>query len=132
MYLLDTNIISAALREPASPVGRRISASMDQDLATSVIVVAELKFGIAKRRSSRLARQIGGMLQRLNVLPLTADVADNHAEIRADLEGSGVPIGASDLLIAAHALALGATLVTDNVREFSRVDGLAVENWLRD
>jgi tRNA(fMet)-specific endonuclease VapC len=82
--------------------------------------------------SAQLNRRIEELLGVLLVLPLPIEVDRHYATMRAELDRRGQPIGPNDLLIAAHALALDATLVTDNVREFSRVEGLAVENWLRD
>lgn len=130
--MLDSNAVSSIVREPGGPVGRRVDRLTDEDVATSVIVTAELYFGLAKRPSVRLAGQLGAILERLTILPFEQDADRCYATIRADLERRGTPIDANDLLIAAHALAVGATLVTDNVREFARIDGLSVENWLRD
>lgn len=132
MFLLDTNAISDMVRQPGGPVGRRVDQLTDDDLATSIVVAAELKFGLAKKPSERLALQLDGVLRRLRVLPFGGEADQHYARIRAALERRGTPIGGNDLFIAAHALSLGATLVTDNVREFSRVDGLVVGNWLRD
>ena len=132
MYLLDTNAVSSMLRFPAGPVGGRVMQLDDDDIATSSIVMAEVRFGLAKHPSERLGRQLAIVLERLRVLPFEAGADEHYGRLRADLERRGLPIGANDLFIAAHALSLEATLVTDNVREFSRVEGLAVENWLRD
>jgi tRNA(fMet)-specific endonuclease VapC len=98
---------------------------------TSIIVAAELRFGALKRGSRALAARIESLLERIEVAPLLPPADSVYADLRASLEKNGKPIGANDMFIAAHALALGCTLVTDNVREFSRVKGLAVENWLR-
>jgi len=84
-----------------------------------------------RRKSTRLAARLATVLEALEVLPLESPVDVVYGALRTELETAGTPIGANDLLIAAHALALGHTLVTENVREFSRVKGLAVENWLR-
>lgn len=118
------------MRQPRGAVSHRF-ASADRTVVTSIIVSAELRFGLARRPSARLASQVEAVLGSLTVLPFEQDADRCYATIRADLERRGTPIGANDLLIAAHALAVGATLVTDNVREFARIDGLAVENWLR-
>ena len=91
----------------------------------------EIHFGLERRPSTRLARQVDRVFERLPIMPFESDADRVYARVRASLERRGTPIGANDLLIAAHALALGATLVTDNVREFGRVEGLTVENWLR-
>ncbi|WP_097093775.1 type II toxin-antitoxin system VapC family toxin [Novosphingobium sp. Chol11] len=132
MYLLDTNILSNLVRHPQGVIGARITALPADAVATSIIVASELRFGAERRGSERLTTQLEGILQRLPVLPL-ADNADRHyGALRAALERNGTPIGANDMFIAAHALALDATLVTDNIREFNRVPGLRVENWLRE
>ncbi len=129
-YLLDTNILSDLMRNPGGRVADRI-AQTEAQVCTSIIVVAELKYGIAKTHSQRLSTQLAAILQGLNIAPFEtpADVA--YAEIRAHVERAGLPIGGNDLLIAAHALALDLTLVTANEREFSRIPDLRIENWLR-
>lgn len=135
--LLDTNIISTLARDPQGPAGqalRRLSPDDASQVITSIVVAAELRFGIAKAPPPAipaLAERIEAILSRLPVHALDAPADRRYGEVRAHLERRGEVIGANDLLIAAHTLALGATLVTDNVAEFSRVPGLHVENWLR-
>ena len=90
-----------------------------------------MRFGAVKRKSLALSRAIEDFIARTVVLPFEPPADEVYANIRADLENVGTPIGGNDMLIAAHALALDATLVTDNVREFSRIEGLKLENWLR-
>ena len=118
------------MRRPAGRIADRI-AQAEQQVCTSIIVIAELKYGIAKSGSRRFAGQLAAILGGIDVLPFEtpADVA--YAELRTRLERAGRPIGGNDLLIAAQALALEMTLVTANEREFSRVPGLHTENWLR-
>ncbi len=129
-YLFDTNILSALVKQPTSPLARRMAA-MDRDhFCTSVVVACELRYGVHKTGSPRLAAKVDQLLSGVEVLPLDVQVDLHYAEVRVALEKMGQPIGHNDLLIAAHARALGLTLVTDNLREFSRVPGLAVENWL--
>jgi tRNA(fMet)-specific endonuclease VapC len=130
-FLLDTNIASDLIRNPQGRVARRIDAVGADDVCTSIVVAAELRFGAARGASARIAGLVEGLLMRLTVLPLESPADSVYGGLRTQLERAGTPIGPNDLLIAAHALALGHTLVTDNVREFSRVKGLAVENWLR-
>ena len=101
------------------------------DEAAHIIVAAELRYGATKKNSPRLTAQLEAVLGALEVLALEAPADIRYGRIRASLERMGRPIGANDLLIAAHALSLDFTLVTDNEREFSRVDGLRIENWLR-
>ncbi len=129
-YLLDTNIVSALVRDPQGQVARRIARVGEDKVCTSIVVACELRFGAAKKGSARLTEQLEQVLSALPILALEAGADHRYGELRAELERNGEPIGANDMLIAAHALALGLTLVTDNVNEFRRVKGLAVRNWL--
>lgn len=130
-YLLDTDILSNLMRDPRGRVAQRIARLDEQAVCTSAIVIAEIRYGIAKIGSQRLADQLSAILGGLDVLPFEAPADVRYGEIRARLERTGNVIGANDMLIGAHALALGLTLVTANEREFARVRGLAIENWLR-
>ncbi|HLJ75757.1 MAG TPA: type II toxin-antitoxin system VapC family toxin [Acidobacteriaceae bacterium] len=133
-YLLDTNILSDLLNNPTGRVGKRIGAMSPQqrrNLYTSIVVAAEMRFGALKRNSSVLARRVEEILDWIEVLPLASGTDREYAKLRVQLERRGRPIGGNDMLIAAHALSLGCVLVTDNVREFSRVHDLDIENWLR-
>jgi len=130
-YLLDTNIVSDLVRHPQGKVVQRIRKVGETRISTSIIVAAELPYGAAKKGSTRLSTQLEAVLRALDVLPFESPADVLYASLRARLEGAGTPIGANDLLIAAHALALGCTIVTDNEKEFARVRGLARENWLR-
>jgi tRNA(fMet)-specific endonuclease VapC len=129
-YLLDTNIVSDLVRHPAGQVAERIGLVGEETICTSLVVAAELRFGALKKGSQRLSAQLEAVLSALDILPLEDPVDRRYAELWAALERAGTPIGGNDMLIAAHALALGLTLVTGNEREFSRVPGLAVDNWL--
>ena len=130
-YLLDTNIVSDLVRNPRGTVTARIRQVGESMVATSIIVAAELRYGAAKRGSPALTGQLEAVLGALAVLPFEAPADAVHGRLRAGLEAAGRPIGGNDMLIAAQAIALGHTLVTDNEREFVRVDGLERENWLR-
>jgi tRNA(fMet)-specific endonuclease VapC len=130
-YLLDTNIVSDLVRDPQGLVAGRIRTVGEANVCTSIIVAAELRYGAAKKASARLSAQVEAVLGALAVLPLDVPVDREYGACRTRLERAGQPIGGNDLLIAAHALALGYTIVTDNEREFERVDGLECENWLR-
>ena len=130
-YLLDTNIVSDLVRRPQGPIAKRIARVGEEKVCTSVIVAAELRFGAAKKGSAALTAQLQTILEVLEVVPLEAPADEHYGRIRAVLERTGQPIGGNDLLIAAHALALGCTLVTDNESEFARVPGLRCANWLR-
>lgn len=130
--MLDTNIVSHLIRNPNGRVRDRIAALGETAVCTSLVVAAEVRFGCEKRGSRRLTRQAEAVLGSLTVLPLESPVEREYSVIRKDLEARGMPIGPNDLFIAAHARALGLTLVTENRNEFGRVPGLEVENWLAE
>lgn len=137
LSLIDTDLAIEHLRGrlPANVEQRFESAIMANDAATSIVNVAELRAGVARAAgSSDVARTslLGRLLDSLVILPLDDAATREYAAVRAQLQRSGTPIGPLDALIAAIALANNATLVTNNTREFSRVPGLRVENWLRD
>lgn len=129
-YMLDTNIISDLVRNPDGAPARRIERAGQRNICTSVIVAAELRYGCAKKGSSKLLARVESLLETIPILPLDVPSDAEYGGIRAELEAAGLIIGQNDLLIAAHAYALGLTLVTDNTREFSRIRGLKLENWL--
>ena len=130
-YLLDTNIIASLVRDPRGPAAQRIREVGETRVCTSIIVAAELRYGAAKRGSARLSAQLETVLDALDVLPFEAPADAVYGRLRARLERAGRPIGGNDLLIAAQAVALGHTIVTDNEREFARIDDLPGENWMR-
>jgi tRNA(fMet)-specific endonuclease VapC len=127
--LLDTNIISEIARRPNGAAAAKLRLLTDP-LLTSIIVAGELAFGLEKLPSTKWRRQILAVLQGLEIVEITSPVEEHYGRIRARLENAGTPIGSNDTWIAAHALALDCTLVTANEREFRRVPGLRVENWL--
>ena len=129
-YLLDTNILSDLIRNPTGPVAQRIRMGGEQTVCTSLVVAAELRFGARKRGSKRLGEQLEAVLGAMDVLPLESPCDQHYANLRWTLEREGTPIGGNDMLIAAQALALGLILVTHNRREFDRIPGLDVEDWL--
>jgi tRNA(fMet)-specific endonuclease VapC len=129
-YLLDTNIVSDLVRHPAGRIRDRITECGESSICTSIIVVAELRFGAAKKGSARLTKQLEAVLGALAILPFDEPADQKYAEIRTRLERAGTPIGGNDLLIAAHAIAHELVVVTGNEAEFRRVPGLTVENWL--
>jgi tRNA(fMet)-specific endonuclease VapC len=129
-YLLDTNIcIYIAKRKPGRVLSR-LERMRPGDVGMSVVTYLELVYGAWKSQQveANLAK-IEQLRRLIPAQPLDADVAKHYGRLRADLEKKGVPIGAYDLLIAAHALTLGLTLVTNNLREFARVEGLRLDNW---
>ncbi len=130
VYLLDTNILSDLIKHPAGVVAQRIASVGEAAICTSIIVACELRYGSSKKGSPVLSEKIELLLSMIDVLPLEADADQHYGVIRSALETAGTPIGANDMLIAAHTLSQGLTLVTNNTREFSRVDGIKLENWL--
>jgi tRNA(fMet)-specific endonuclease VapC len=129
-YLLDTDVVSELVRNPQGRVTVRIREVGEEQVATSIIVAAELRYGAAKKGSPRLTAQVEAILGAMEILPFTEPADTVYGTLRAGLERKGQPIGGNDLLIAAQAMSLGFTLVTGNEREFARIDDLRCENWL--
>lgn len=129
-YMLDTNTISDLIRNPQGKAAKRVAKVGEDNICTSIIVAAELRYGCAKSGSERLLKAVEDLLAEIDVLPLDIPADAGYGGIRAELEAAGKPIGGNDLLIAAHACATGATIVTANTDEFKRIRGLKVENWL--
>jgi tRNA(fMet)-specific endonuclease VapC len=128
--MLDTNIVSELARNPQGMVARRIGQVGPDAICVSIISAAELRYGCAKKGSPKLLAQIEAILESVPVLALEVPADAEYGSIRAELEAAGKPIGPNDLIIAAHANAIGAILVTANTGEFQRVRSLTVENWL--
>src|SRR3990170_3648198 len=126
MFLLDTNVLSALVRAPQGVVAGRIAQAGESNICTSIVVAAELRYGAARRGSARLTQQLDTILGALDIVPFESPMDRVYADLRTTLEQRGRPIGGNDLIIAAQALALEATLVTDNVKEFEQVPGLKV------
>jgi tRNA(fMet)-specific endonuclease VapC len=130
-FMLDTNIVSDLVRHPHGRVAKRIAEVGEARICTSIIVAAELRYGAARKASPRLADQLESVLRAIEVFPFVSPADVVYGALRARFDEIGQPIGANDLFVAAHALALRCTLVTDNEREFARIKALPVENWLR-
>lgn len=130
-YLLDTNVLSDLMRHPGGAVAQRIAEVGERAVCTSIVVAAELRYGAEKKGSRSLSERVEAVLGVMEVVPLEEPADAAYGALRADLERRGAIIGGNDMLIAAQALSLGYTLVTDNVAEFSRVTGLRYENWVR-
>jgi tRNA(fMet)-specific endonuclease VapC len=130
-YLLDTNTVSDLIRNPQGRVFARIRKLGEEQVCTSIIVTAELRFGAVKKGSTRLTAQLEAVLGLLEVIPLESPADSTYGRLRSRLERNGHPMGANDLFIAAQAVTLGYTIVTDNEKEFARIPELARENWLR-
>lgn len=129
-HLLDTNIVSDLVRNPHGRVAQHIRKIGEAQVCTSIIVAAELRYGAAKKQSPRLTSQLEAVLGALEIVPFESPADATYGLLRAQLERAGRPIGANDLLIAAQALTLHYTVVTDNEREFAQIEGLRRENWL--
>jgi tRNA(fMet)-specific endonuclease VapC len=129
-WMLDTNTLSDLIRHPRGALLQRLSVTEPEAVCTSIVVACELRFGAKRKGSDALTDRVEQLLAALTVLPLDEPADQHYAEIRAALESAGMPIGNHDLFIAAHARSRGMTLVTHNVREFARVPGLQVDDWL--
>jgi tRNA(fMet)-specific endonuclease VapC len=128
-FLLDTNTVSFHIRRSSLALQRRIRRTPASQVGLSVITEMEIRFGLARNPGLRIAPLVEEFLEGIEVLPLTTDVARVYARARADLESRGTPIGPLDLMIAAHGLSIGATVVTTNLGEFRRVRGLRCRDW---
>ena len=129
-YMLDTNIIVYAKNKRPESVLNRLTAQRPSDVCISAISMAELEFGVchsSRPDQNRLA--LMSFLSAIQIIPFDSDAAREYGQISQDLTQDGNLIGSNDMLIAAHAKALGLILVTNNTREFERVKGLHVENW---
>jgi tRNA(fMet)-specific endonuclease VapC len=129
-FLLDTNTCIYIINRRPVRVFDRFAGFQFGEIAVSAITGAELAFGVAMSGSERNQKALAKFLAPLEVLSFDEAAMHCYGALRSRLERQGTPIGALDLLIAAHALALGATLVSNNLREFRRIDGLLLENWL--
>lgn len=130
MKTLDTNICSYLLRRRHPQIVTHFEGLASDDLFLSAVVVAELRFGAAKLGSERFAGYLENWLGLFDLRPWPVSASRFYAHLRRDLERQGTPIGSMDLMIAAHALAENAVLVTHNLREFRRVPHLQLENWV--
>ncbi|CAG5007228.1 Ribonuclease VapC2 [Dyadobacter sp. CECT 9275] len=130
-YFLDTNIVAYIINKRPAEVFSKFQSIAWNEISVSSIVVAELWYGVAKSEQEQRNRlALENFLRPLIVIDFDNTAAEVYAMIRVRLENKGMIIGANDLLIAAHALSLGLTLVTNNVKEFERVEDLKIENWI--
>lgn len=130
-YMLDTNICSYVLRSRPPSVKARFDEAGPGALTISTMVLAELLFGAARHPAAvAIRREIGDLTSRLGIVPWDEAAAEHYGAIRAALEKRGTPLGAMDMLIAAHARSRGETLVSNDVRHFGRIEGLLVANWV--
>lgn len=132
-YLLDTNICIFVINNRPEIVRRKMQGISVGDVGISSITVSELLYGVSKSAQvERNQAALDKFLMPLEVLAYDENAARRYGVIRAFLESKGMPIGPMDLMIAAHALALNVTVVTNNVREFQRIPGLKVEDWTQE
>lgn len=130
-YLLDTNIVSHLITDRGeSRVLRRIAEVGEDSVCTSLVVAAEIRYGVAKKGSTRLRDAADRVLTRLAILSIETPADGTYGAVRWNLERRGLTIGPNDLLIAAQCLSLSLILVTNNTREFARIPDLVVEDWL--
>jgi tRNA(fMet)-specific endonuclease VapC len=127
-FMLDADTVSYALRGQGD-VGRRILDRRPSELCLSSLTLAELRYGVEARRSERLRRAVRAFTGELAIVAFDEAAADRFALVAIGLTRRGQPIGTIDTLVAAHALSIGAVMVTNNTRHFDRVPGLRVENW---
>ncbi|MDD9910415.1 MAG: PIN domain-containing protein [Ahrensia sp.] len=132
MLLLDTNAITDAVRDVDGPVMAGIRNWRDGKVVTNIIVVCEVYFGIEKNGAFRLRPAIERFLDAIDVLNIDKAVVPFYSKARLHVERNGLTIGPNDLLIGSQALAMGATVLTANTREFSRIPDLKIENWRVD
>lgn len=129
-YMLDTNICIYIINAKPLAVLERFKLEAIGSIAISCISAAELAYGVAKSGSDKNRAALEMFLAPLAVVPFDENAIWQYGQLRTDLEKRGHPIGPMDTMIAAHALALNTTLVTNNTREFARVEGLLMENWV--
>ena len=132
-YMLDTNICIYAIKHKTEAVIKNFLSHMPEEMCISAITYAELMYGVEKSMAiekNRIALSL--FLSPLTILEFQASAAEEYGKVRAELESKGMPIGPMDLLIAGHARSEGLILVTNNTREFCRVEGLVVEDWTKE
>ena len=131
LYMLDTNMCSYIIRDNPKGIFQKLKeAEREHTIALSNIVVSELLYGASKKGSTKLIKVVHMFVEQFTIHDYNKASAKAYANIRTTLEKKGQVIGVHDMLIAAHALSLDATIVTNNTKEFERVDGLVIENWV--
>lgn len=128
-FMLDTNICTYAIKNRPAAVIAALRQHAAQGVGVSIVTVCELEFGVAKSGSARNAAALQQFLAQLTIADVDREASRHYGVLRAELEAAGTPIGPLDTQIAAHALALGVALVSNNTREFARVPGLRLADW---
>ena len=130
-YMLDTNICIYAIKHMPREVIERLNEHNPNEICISSVTYAELIQGVEKSKAVEKNRTtLTLLLADIEILPFDTGAAEGYGEIRAELERKGIPIGPLDMMIAGHAKSLGYTVVTNNIKEFDRIDGLRLENWV--
>ncbi len=130
MYMLDTNAVIMGMKRPESPIFKKIERHVGKDICISVITLGELEYGIKKSRDPEKTRAgVYQFLAGIPVMDFSSEAARHFGDIYGDLDMKGMRISDRDTMIAAHARSLGYTVITNNVREFSRVQGLKYKDW---
>ena len=130
-YMLDTNICIYAIKHMPREVIERLNEHNPNEICISSVTYAELIHGVEKSKAVEKNRTtLTLLLADIEILPFDTGAAEGYGEIRAELERKGTPIGPLDMMIAGHAKSLGYTVVTNNIKEFDRIDGLRLENWV--
>jgi tRNA(fMet)-specific endonuclease VapC len=133
MYMLDTNICIFLIKSKSLSLAKKIASIPEDQVFISTIVQSELEYGVAKsQHPTKNTLALTKFLSTLNILPFDSKASIMYGEIRADLERKGIPIGHMDTLIVAHAKSAGLVCVTNNTREFERVNGLLIEDWSKE
>ena len=128
IYILDTDTISLLVRRNPSVI-KNLVKHEDDEICISAITYAELRFGLEKKGSEKLFNEVSTILGKLSIIDFNSSQSEHYGKIRLKLEKSGTPLGDMDMLIAAAALSAGAILVSHNVKHFSKVEGIKVEDW---
>ena len=128
-YVLDTNTVSFHIRRSSPGLRRRLRRVRATEVALSVVTEMEIRYGLARNPALKIGPLVEAFLDGITILPLTSDVAHVYGKVRAALEKKGTPIGPLDLMIASHALAARAALITSDLAEFRKVPGLRCEDW---
>jgi tRNA(fMet)-specific endonuclease VapC len=128
IYMLDTDTVSLMVRKNHSVIDKLIKHEADE-ICISAITYAELCYGLEKKGSARLFNEIMSIMGKFTIVDFNNSQAEQYGKIRLGLEKSGTPLGDMDILIAASALAAGAILVSHNIKHFSKIKGLRVEDW---
>jgi len=128
--MLDTDTVSLLIRKNPSVI-KNLVLHEDDDICISAISYAELCFGLEKKKSERLFTEVNAVMGKLSIIDFNSSQSELYGKIRLKLEKSGMPLGDMDMLIAAAALSAGAILVSHNVKHFSKIEGIKIEDWSR-